>query len=284
MGKACSEFRRTKETNEELIQARVDRIFSEMGSHFTFGPTTEDDERRYRMERMNAAALSTTDIALDHHTEDGPVLHDTIKRCGHWTKMVFAQHFIHLLEHLQGNNKSHSLDMLNLQFQLARIICHESIHAIELARSWETRNLEIEDKKQGKPFYPHWSYEPYYEDHPLSELGIAWERDIFGCALTGGFTPWSPHSYFIDGSEWSSGIVDFSVWEVYLQGYPKNPQRGNLDFYNIFSILPMAYIHQIQQPSFWMELEDRKKRPGSLFEEIPDLRIPEMIGIPDEHQ
>ena len=36
MGKACSEFRRTAETNEELIQARVDRIFSEMGSHFTF--------------------------------------------------------------------------------------------------------------------------------------------------------------------------------------------------------------------------------------------------------
>lgn len=36
MGRSCSEFRRTAETNEELIQARVDRIFNEMGSHFTF--------------------------------------------------------------------------------------------------------------------------------------------------------------------------------------------------------------------------------------------------------
>ena len=36
MGRACYESRRTAETNEELTQARVDRIFSEMGSHFTF--------------------------------------------------------------------------------------------------------------------------------------------------------------------------------------------------------------------------------------------------------
>ena len=32
-----------------------------------------------------------------------------------------------------------------------------------------------------------------------------------------------------------------------------------------------------------MVLEDRKGRPGYLFEELPDLRIPEMIGVPDEH-
>ena len=48
--------------------------------------------------------------------------------------MLFAQDHIHLIRHLQQSNKAHSLDMLNLQFQLARIICHESIHAIEHAR------------------------------------------------------------------------------------------------------------------------------------------------------
>lgn len=36
MGTCCFEFRRTAETNERLIQARVDRIFREMGSHSTF--------------------------------------------------------------------------------------------------------------------------------------------------------------------------------------------------------------------------------------------------------
>lgn len=45
--------------------------------------------------------------------------------------------------------------------------------------SWESRSQEIKDWKEGKPFREWGLNEPYYEDDPLSELGIAWEREIF---------------------------------------------------------------------------------------------------------
>jgi len=127
--------------------------------------------------------------------------------------------------------------LLRLQFCVAVTLAHELVHAVNHAVSLET-------------------YEPFFEDHRSSELGLAWEQVIFGGRVTalGNIDARNP-----------LGLVKWpSAWP---EARPNMLERRLPKKTSTVYFVPMTYIATIQQQAFWANMYDRDQ-----------LRIPKRHG------
>lgn len=144
-----------------------------------------------------------------------------------------------------------SCRLLRLQFLLAVTLCHEVMHALDLAMAIHT---PVRDKLL---------IEDYYCDQRLNELGYAWEVAVFGgivCGMDGlkedtpiVFANW-PN---ITGTEPSAGIYD-------LTGY----KRSRFSYF-----VPMQHLSTVQQQTFWETASDDTNL----------LRLPKTVGWKDQY-
>lgn len=111
--------------------------------------------------------------------------------------------------------------LLRLQFCVAVTFAHELVHAVNHAVSLET-------------------YEPFFEDHRSSELGLAWEQVIFGGRVTalGNIDARNP-----------LGLVKWPT--AWLEARPNMLERKLPKKTSTVYFVPMTYIANIQQQAFW---------------------------------
>ena len=145
----------------------------------------------------------------------------------------------HYIENLSKGNMPLS-QLLRLQFYMALTISHEIAHAVNNAVSMQV-------------------YEPFYEDQRLSEVGRAWENEVFG-----GMTEMI---YETD----ARNPLAFAKWPTYAD--KPAPKNGVLDLrgpkrYTTWYFVSMKWITDIQQQWFWDVAGDTTK-----------LRIPKRIGF-----
>lgn len=113
--------------------------------------------------------------------------------------------------------------LLRLQLYMALTISHELAHAIGYAVSMET-------------------YEPFFADQRLSELGRAWENEVFGGMAE-----------MIFETDARNPLA-FAKWPTYND--KPEPQLGVLDMrgpkrYTTWYFVSMKWITDIQQQGFW---------------------------------
>lgn len=143
------------------------------------------------------------------------------------------------IENLSKGNMSLS-QQLRLQFYMALTISHEMAHAVNNAVSMQL-------------------YEPFYEDQRLSELGRAWETEVFGGMAE------------MIGETDARNPLAFAKWPTYND--KAAPTNGVRDLrgpkrYTTWYFVSMKWITDIQQQWFWDDLGDTTK-----------LRIPKRVGF-----
>ena len=98
---------------------------------------------------------------------------------GHAISIAFDRKFLDDIETLTSSGKAQSLEMLNVQFALATVLCHEAGHAVEYARNGEWRREVVFARINQLP-KPLDTNEPFYDGQHTAELGFALENEIFG--------------------------------------------------------------------------------------------------------
>ena len=136
--------------------------------------------------------------------------------------------------HAQGSLSQ----LLRLQFSVAITFAHELVHAVNHAVSMET-------------------YEPFFEDDRISELGLAWEQTIFGGRVValGDIDARNPLGLIKWPMAWPEERSDIRL----ERGLPKKTST--------VYFVPMTYIANIQQQAFWLNMRDGDR-----------LRIPKRHG------
>jgi len=114
--------------------------------------------------------------------------------------------------------------LLRLQFCVAVTFAHELVHAVNHAVSLET-------------------YEPFFEDHRSSELGLAWEQVIFGGRVVplGDIDARNPLGLIKWPTAWPEGRPDMLERRL--------PKKTSTVYF-----VPMTYIANIQQQAFWVNI------------------------------
>ena len=135
--------------------------------------------------------------------------------------------------------------LLRYQFYMALTISHEIAHAVNNAVSVET-------------------YEPFYEDQRLTELGKAWEVEVLGGMPE------------MIGETDARNPLASAKWPTYAD--KAAPQHGTLETrgpkrYTTWYFISMKWITDIQQQSFWDVAGDTTK-----------LRIPKKVGFQKKYR
>ncbi|KAI9844384.1 MAG: hypothetical protein M1830_007606, partial [Pleopsidium flavum] len=140
-----------------------------------------------------------------------------------------------------GANGSVS-QLLRLQFHVALTFAHELVHAVNNAVSLET-------------------YEPFFEDQRLAELGHAWEQAVFGGRPS-----------FLGPTDARNPLI-FAKWPTaFREAHPDlNLERRLPKKTHTFYFIPMTFLAKIQQQGFWAGSGDQNmlKIPKRYGRQIP---------------
>lgn len=148
------------------------------------------------------------------------------------------------IENLSKGNMPLS-QRLRLQFYMALTLSHEIAHTVNNAVSMQT-------------------YEPFYEDQRLSEIGRAWETEVFGGMAE-----------MINETDARNPLA-FAKWPTYAD--KAAPKNGVLDLRGpkkstTWYFVSMKWISDIQQQWFWDVRGDTTK-----------LRIPKKLGFQKQYR
>lgn len=129
--------------------------------------------------------------------------------------------------------------LLRVQFHVALTFAHELVHAVNHAVSMET-------------------YEPFFEDQRIAELGHAWEQAVFGGrpAFLGPTDACNPLIF----GKWPTAFREPRPEFTLERRLPKKTHT--------FFFIPMNFVVTVQQQEFWQGPTDRRT-----------LKIPKRHGV-----
>ena len=187
---------------------------------------------------------------------------------GYASKITIAGAFLNTLTAIHESQQTFQdvNQLLRAQFHLALTICHELIHAVDIAIQEEL------DRR-----------EPYLGDHSLNELGWAWEEVVFGGSIDN-VRAEGPIDYsHLEQGQWPlvctrfpSPIHYYTSLETKLPSperfiFDRKPtKRTSTEYY-----LPMSWISRIQQQSTWDDWEQSTN--------LKWLRIPRRVGTQERN-
>lgn len=232
-GQACQRLRHIHTNQDEVaIRTEFDTMMLRIAQHISFCFYKQSDPG---FTHLNAFAVTRRNVARPtfflpgaRQSGDGSVIHINYQ----------------YIENLSKGNMPLS-QLLRLQFYMALTISHEIAHAINNAVSVLL-------------------YEPFYEDQRLSELGRAWENEVFG-----GMTE------LIFETDARNPLA-FAKWPTYAD--KATPRNGVLALkgpkrYTTWYFVSMKWVNDIQQQWFWDVPGDTTK-----------LRIPKRVGFQKKYR
>ena len=144
--------------------------------------------------------------------------------------------FLTMLKELLVETLGKQFQILKLYFEMANTLCHEIMHAINLASASELLNQYLERGDHVKlPLFA----EPFYQGQNVAELGYFWENHVFGGACNQS-VPIREDPVYI--AEWPSWI--FRDQDEQPEKHP--PKRRALKW-----LVSAYYIKNIQTQEFW---------------------------------
>ncbi len=156
--------------------------------------------------------------------------------CGTESTISVGTDYISSLREVGANGSVSQL--LRLQFHVALTFAHELVHAVNHAVSLET-------------------YEPFFQDQRLAELGHAWEQAVFG-----------GRPAFLGPTDARNPLI-FAKWPTaFKEAHPEvNLERRLPKRTHTFYFIPMTFLAKIQQQGFWAGAGDQNT-----------LTIPKRLG------
>lgn len=157
------------------------------------------------------------------------------------------------------------MQTLSDQFFVAKLLCHEVVHALNMAvdpalivaHEIDLGHWAIRNRPRG--WLKH--REPYFEDQAESELGHCWENAVFG-----GSIETSKLERLMLVCKWPNHIHR----AITPDSIRPRPQRAGSKGTQTLYIIPAHFIHSIQQQAFW-DLPDPVNAVS--------LRVQKMVGI-----
>ena len=247
-GGACTDVKRT----EKFSIDKINHIWRQIALHSRFGPKSKAGCNGY----------------CAHIDKDGADVRGN--GChGQATFIAFHRKFLVDIYALLASGKEHSLEMLNVQFSLAVILCHEVGHAIGFASNSEYRRdmLSARITKVQSPTY----VEPFYDGQHTAELGYAFVNEILDCNFTQ-YVDAHPET-FCQLSDWPNGWYHHSFAPYVM---PNRDAPAKARDYEVF-ILDMRYVQRVFRQDFWDSLA---KLPEP-EDQGRALKIPKTVGFWD---
>ncbi|KAL8730399.1 MAG: hypothetical protein Q9181_004671 [Wetmoreana brouardii] len=132
-----------------------------------------------------------------------------------------------------GIAKGMTTELNRLRFMLAKTLCHEVIHGFDMLPSAPCS---------------HYSVRHHWEDQSGSEVGDAWENEVFGACAIGNqpMTTW----HFFEGQDW-----------LRPSNYPDIIKADGLTYWNVTDEDTPNCIARVQRQEFW----DEEKRIEGIF-------------------
>ena len=166
----------------------------------------------------------------------GVAIHDGQQERGLASMVMLDTKFLNMLKELLLETLGKQFQILKLNFEIAITICHEVIHAINLALASDLLNYYLEkgDNVRPRPFA-----EPFYQGQDVAELGYFWESHVFGGACNQSM-PVRENPVYL--SEWPCWIFRDE------EDQPEKvlPKRRALKW-----LVSGNYIKNIQTQEFW---------------------------------
>lgn len=141
-----------------------------------------------------------------------------------------------------------AMQTLSNQFLLAVILCHEVVHACNVAVDPALIAARKDDlaRRAIRSLPQRWLnyYEPFFEDQAESELGHCWENEVFG----GSIVP----NYIAEPlvmCKWPNFVLSSAKGTD-----PPPPRRIGHKATQTLYIIPAHFIQNIQQQAFWDRL------------------------------
>lgn len=257
LGQDCYNIRRCNET-ESVVRKLVFEALDKM--HILWELADPQGTESYL---MSTGSIDEEEICI---TNGG--------RRGLASKITIRKGFLTELDRLTAKDKD--LPLLNLQFMIAKNLCHEIAHAVNYAVSFDA----VSEPGSGTNTRSEESalYEPFYEDQRQAELGYAYENEVFGGVIQPYtlLTQAQLHKRHVE----VPGSVPITSPEIplYVCKWPSTasdpswPERRHSKKSETTYCISMHFIYNIQQQSFW-------ERNISRTADTSILRISKTIGI-----
>ena len=177
------------------------------------------------------------------HPEGIAITHDPQKK-GLASTTYIHKKYLKTLRRLLDHPSIKKLQILKLYFEFALTICHEVIHAVNLAVESELLSTYIEmgDRlvETRRNFGPVRVNEPFYEGQRVAELGLFWENEVFGGVC----------QQSVPNAEGAIFLVEWPSW--LLQQGRADPERAPTPSNMCHkSLVSMWYIQNCQTQEFW---------------------------------
>lgn len=146
----CTEFRVLG--HSKVSAPRMRRLWREVACHNTWG----FEDQHHFATTCTEYGSSGADLRADG-------------KKGQSTFISLNSKYLKRIKKLRSNGQTQSLVMLNVQFSLAIILCHEMAHVVHIASDFDHRLRVIRAMIADQPI-PEAPPEPFFEDHITAEL------------------------------------------------------------------------------------------------------------------
>ena len=167
---------------------------------------------------------------------DGVAVTDRPQLRGLAPVVTLDSKYVKMLKELLVETLGKQFQILKLHFEFAITICHEVIHAINLALSSDLLNHFL---TVGKDLKKVAFSEPFYQGQNVAELGFFWENHVFGGA-------------FIQSMPIRENPVFFGDWPSWMfRDEQEQPERALPKRRALKWLVSAYYIKNIQTREFW---------------------------------
>ena len=236
----------------KLVRERAGRVLTRLGNTITF-MVTDKDRGKVGDERAHGRTSGCT-----CNFPQGVDVSDLQRSNGLAAVVVLDPQYLKMLKKLREEVLGRQFQVVKLWFEIALTLCHEVMHAINLALSSDLFKLFAEkgEKVGIAPFN-----EPFFQGQPVAELGYFWETHLFGgtCIQS------------VPNPTWPIFLADWPSWmfrDKKQQAERALPKRKSFKW-----LVAVDFVKNIQTQEFWDRIDN------DYPQDLLVLRIRKRVGV-----
>ena len=216
-----------------LVRERATQALKQLGKSIRFCMTSLDNDTKLAENTHGSTSPVTTGYP------DGISIIEASEPTGLASIVFISPVYLRMLKELLVEGLNKQFMTLKLYFEIAITLCHEVMHAVNLAFASDLLQNYI---ARGKQFVAYPYNEPFYEGQDVAEVGYFWEKHVFGGACMQSM-PHNDRAVFL--GEWPSWL---------FRDRDEQPERALPRKRALKWLVSAHYIKNIQTREFWTKI------------------------------